>query len=470
MRTLIHNATIINEGVSFTGSLLIDSENISEIFRFSEKQSEKSVKNSCKYDHLIDATSLLLIPGAIDDQVHFREPGATQKGDIHSESAAAALGGVTSFMDMPNNTPPACTLPLLEKKYDIARGQSYTNYSFYLGADNSNIDQIISVNPSKVCGVKVFMGSSTGNMLVDNPDTLERIFRECPTLIATHCEEESIIQENLQSAISKYGADSIPMMEHPHIRSREACIASTKKAIELAIKYGSRLHILHISTLQELELIRQAHLINPKITAEICVHYLFFNDNDYSRYGTLIKCNPSIKSREDMIALRRAITTDCRKALNSSLSGYIGAIATDHAPHLYEEKMRDYLHSPSGIPTIQHSVRMMFQLVKEEVITPEQVVECMCHAPARTFRIKNRGYIRKGYRADIVLINPSASPDKKRVSKENIAYKCGWSPLEGMDLDFNIEHTFINGIHIVDNGTLTGRMGGERLEFDNNNS
>lgn len=440
---LIKNGKIINEGISFIGSVLIKGERISGIYRTGEQ-----LPNA---DYTIDAEGLILMPGVIDDQVHFREPGNTHKGNIESESAAAVLGGVTSYMDMPNNTPPATTIESIENKNRIAEESSYANYSFYLGATNDNIEQIIKANPAETCGVKVFMGSSTGNMLVDSNSALNDLFSKSRLLIATHCENEPIIRDNLAKARSEYGDYNIPFEAHPLIRSREACIESTKNAIELAIRYKSRLHILHISTKEEIELIRQAQIKNPGITGEVCVHYMLFDSSDYKKYGSKIKCNPAIKEYSDKEAIIKAVK-----------EGIIKVVATDHAPHALEEKSGNYLNSPSGLPLVQHSLQIMWNLHKEGKFTAEEVVDRMCHSPALNFRVSERGFIRKGYYADIVLLNPDKE-DKNSV--ENPAYRCGWSPLNDIKLQSTIVHTFVNGIHVVRDGELTGVKAGIKLKF-----
>ncbi len=453
MITLIKNATIINEGLSFQGSLLINGERI-ETLLSTDKEDYNSLLLSLEKvaDKVINADGMFLIPGVIDDQVHFREPGSEYKATIESESAAAVLGGVTSFMDMPNNTPPTCTLDLLEKKFNIASQHSYANYSFYLGANNNNLEEIKIVDPQRVCGVKVFMGSSTGNMLVDSEEALSAIFREAPCLVATHCEEEEIIRRNIAVAKEKFACSEggeIPIKEHPVIRSREACITSSRKALALAQELGTRLHILHISTSEEIEMLRNN--TNPKITGEVCVHYLVFNDSDYEGLGTKIKCNPAIKEKHDMLSIREGVR-----------DGVIAALATDHAPHLLSEKEQDYLHSPSGLPLVQHSLQIMLMLVEEGVFSIEQVVKMMCHSPADCFGVSERGYLREGYFADIVLLKK----EQQRVSKENIAYKCRWSPFEGRTFPHTILHTFVSGVEVVNNGKLTGAKGGKRLFFE----
>ncbi len=451
MGTLIKNATIINEGLSFKGSLLITGENISKILDAADADYTVKVDAIEKMsDHLdiIDASDMILLPGVIDDQVHFREPGATHKGDIASESAAAALGGVTSYMDMPNNNPPCCTIDALEEKYAIAAQCSPNNYSFYLGASNENIDEVLKLDPKTNCGVKLFMGSSTGNMLVDKQETLNAIFKGSPTLIATHCEDEATIREALAAAKEKYG-EEIPIAEHPNIRTREACIKSTAKALDLAVKSGAKLHVLHVSTADEVEMILQAQKENPNITFELCVHYLWFCDEDYAKYGTHIKCNPAIKRRSDLEALRNVVA-----------KGLPGAVATDHAPHLLTEKEGNYTKAPSGLPTVQHSLRMMLQLSKEGVFPIEMVPQMLSHAPAETFAISGRGFIREGYFADLVLVKGEKDMDARP------AYKCGWTPIDEKSLDFGVVHTLVNGKFIVRDYKLTGIKNGKRLTFD----
>lgn len=442
---LLKNATIINEGSVFRGSLLINNSRIEQIL-VGEYVKEKEHLN---YEEL-DCRKFLLFPGIIDDQVHFREPGATHKGDIESESRAAILGGVTSFMDMPNNNPLTTSIELLEHKYDLAKEKSYANYSFYLGASNENINQLEHIDKKNVCGIKVFMGSSTGNMLVDNINSLEKIFK-IDTLIATHCEDEEIIRENLAKYKSFYG-NNIPFKEHPNIRSREACIKSTTLAIDLALKYNTRLHILHISTKEEIELIKQAQSLNPKITAETCVHYLDLNSDKYDTLGSKMKCNPSIKDEQD----RKAI-------INAVKEGVISVIATDHAPHTNEEKSKDYLNSPSGLPLIQHSFQIMYDLYKNGEIEIATISERMSHSPANVYRIKERGFIREGYFADLFLVDINL-PDS--VSTISPAYKCGWSPYKGREFECSIIHTFVNGIQVVKDRKITENNSSMRLEFE----
>lgn len=442
---LIHRATIINEGCSFIGSVLIDNNVISEIFR-TEDVPEAILNGST----VIDAKDLWLIPGVIDDQVHFREPGLTHKGDIASESRAAIAGGVTSFMEMPNTKPPTTTLDLLEQKFEIAANSSFANYSFYLGATNENIAELKKANPKEIAGVKVFMGSSTGNMLVDDKMVLQAIFSEVDMLIATHCEKEEIIRANLAKYKAEFGED-IPIQYHPLIRSAEACYRSSAEAVELADKYQSKLHILHLSTEKEISLFDIKPLAEKRITGEVCVHHLWFSDEDYSKYGARIKWNPAVKTRQDRGALMQGL-----------LKGKLDVIATDHAPHLLEEKQGGALKAASGGPLVQHSLQMMLELVKKGKISKEQVVNKMCHAPATLYQVHNRGFIRKGYFADLVLINPN-KPYK--ITQENILYKCKWSPLEGETMSTSIEKTFLNGKIAFENGVVNS-IRGERLKFD----
>ncbi len=441
---LIHKATIINEGISFVGSVLIENDRISEIYK-DEIPSE--ILNRAT---IIDAKDKWLLPGAIDDQVHFREPGLTHKGDISSESRAAIAGGVTSFMEMPNTKPQTTTIDLLEQKFELGAEKAYANYSFYMGATNDNIAELKKVNPKEVCGVKVFMGSSTGNMLVDDKKVLQSIFAEIDMLIATHCEKEEIIRENIAKYKAEFG-ENVPIQYHPLIRSTEACYRSSAEAVELADKYQTRLHILHLSTEKEISLFDIKPLSEKKITGEVCVHHLWFSDEDYSKYGTRIKWNPAVKTKQDRDALMQGLLKD-----------KLDVIATDHAPHLLEEKQGDALKAASGGPLVQHSLQMMLELAKKGKITKEQVVNKMCHAPATMFKIHKRGYIRKDYFADLVLVNPNKP---YTVDQSNILYKCKWSPLEGETLSTTIEKTFLNGKLAFDNGVLND-IKGERLLFD----
>ena len=440
---LIKNATIINEGQKISGSVLIENDLIKQVI--TDNQLPEA-------DQEINAEGLLLLPGAIDDQVHFREPGLTHKANIESESRAAVAGGITSFMEMPNTKPQATTHEILEEKYKVAAGTSPANYSFYLGATNDNIDEILKTDPKKICGVKVFMGSSTGNMLVDNEDILGRIFAECPTIITTHCEDEGTIQENTTIYKNKFGED-MPFKYHPVIRSAEACYKSSKKASELARKHGARLHILHLSSADELDLLdTDMPLTDKKITGEVCVHHLWFTDDDYDQYGSRIKWNPAVKSEHDRDALRIGLA-------NNKLD----VVATDHAPHTIEEKNNKYFSAPSGGPLVQHALVSMLEMVQQGIFSYELVVEKMCHNPAILFEIEKRGFIREGYKADLVLVDPKASWE---VKPENILYKCGWSPFEGTTFSHKVMHTLVNGQLAYTNGKVDTDVKGERLSFD----
>jgi len=450
MSVLIKNAVIVNEGLSFKGSLFIHNEQIVAVVKNGEAIPD--IVGSIDQYEIIEADGYYLFPGIIDDQVHFREPGSTHKGDIASESRAAILGGVTSFMDMPNNNPPSITNVSLENKFDIAAANSFCNYSFYLGASNSNIDEIVNCNKSKICGIKVFMGSSTGNMLVDDQNALEKIFSSSGKLIATHCEEEKIIKTNLEKAKSQYG-ENIPFEMHPVIRSREACIASTKKAIDLALKYNSKLHVLHISTKEEVDMIKNAAEKNPQITGETCVHYLVLDSSFYTSLGSKMKCNPAIKELDDQKAIIDAVK-----------NGVIKVIATDHAPHTKDEKNQGYLAAPSGLPLVQHSFQIMWSLVEKGVFDMTDIAKTMSHAPADVYGIDKRGYIRPGYYADFFIVDPTK---KDLHSTTNPAYKCGWSPFEGTIFNCSIIHTFVNGTQVVKNSLITGSKNSKELKFKN---
>jgi len=440
-KQLIKNATIINEGVQFEGDLLIKGDRI-------EKIAENISDNTAE---IIDATGCFLIPGVIDDQVHFREPGLTHKADIYSESKAAAAGGITTFMEMPNTVPQALTQSLLQDKYDIAEKNAFTNYSFFMGASNDNIDEVLKTNPKNVAGIKVFMGSSTGNMLVDNEKTLENIFTNSPMLVATHCEDEATIRKNTEIFKQKYG-ENVPISSHPKIRSAEACYISSSMAVSLAKKLDTRLHILHISTEKELELFDNTiPLSEKKITAEVCVHHLYFDETMYDEKGTYIKWNPAVKSESDKNALWKGLLDD-----------KLDIIATDHAPHTIEEKNNSYFKAPSGGPLVQHALPLMFDMATEGKISYEKVVEKMCHAPAECFQLKERGYLREGYFADIVLVKKS----DWTVSKENILYKCNWSPFEGRNFTHKINKTFVNGQLVYNNGEIIKESAGKRVEFN----
>lgn len=437
---LIKNAIIVNEGKQTEGDVLIKDgriEKIGGVLEAPERAEE------------IKADGLYLMPGVIDDQVHFREPGYTHKASIATESKAAVAGGTTSFMEMPNTRPPALTQKLLEEKYNLGFYRSHANYSFFMGVSNDNIDEVLRTNEKKndVCGIKIFMGSSTGNMLVDNLMTLNKIFSESELLIATHCEDEHVIAANKE----KY-KDANNVSFHPLIRDVEACYNSSLMAVQLANKYNTRLHILHISTSKELGLFTNMFPLEQKrITSEVCVHHLHFTAYDYEKYGTQIQCNPAIKPAENKKALWEALLDD-----------RLDVIATDHAPHTWEEKQKPYPQSPSGVPLVQHSLLLMLKYVKEGAISLERVVEKMCHAPAKCFQVENRGYIREGYFADLVLVDMNG---QTQVTKENILYKCGWSPFEGETFPASIKYTLVNGKVAYSDGKVNEAIRGQRLTF-----
>lgn len=441
--TLIKNTTIVNEGKVFRANVLIENDIITKI-------SESEINT--KADKIIDATGLYLFPGCIDDQVHFREPGLLHKGEIYTEAKAAVAGGVTSYMEMPNTIPNVFTQKLLEEKYERAKEVSLANYSFFMGASNDNIDEVLKTNPKNVCGIKVFMGSSTGNMLVDKRETLEALFSKCKLLIATHCEDEDIIKSNMAIYKEKYG-ENVPMECHPLIRSEEACYKSSALAVELAKKHNTRLHILHISTAKELTLFdNKTPLKQKRITAEACIHHLWFSDEDYKTKGAFIKWNPAVKTSVDRDAILQGV-----------LENKIDVIATDHAPHTLEEKKQTYFKAPSGGPLIQHSLIAMLEFYHKGKITLEKIAEKMAHAVADCFQIEKRGYIREGYFADLVLVDLKAS---WIVNESNILYKCGWSPFEGLTFHSKITHTFVNGNLVYDNGKFDERKKGQRLLFE----
>jgi dihydroorotase len=443
MKILIKNAKIVNENQIIESDLLIENDLIS---RIGKNISEEDV------DKIIDASGKYLLPGIIDDQVHFREPGLTHKGDIESESRAAIGGGVTSFIEQPNTVPNAVTQELLEEKYKIAAEKSLANYSFMMGGTNDNLEEVLKTNPRNVAGIKLFLGSSTGNMLVDNPETLENIFSKTKMLIAVHCEDEATIRANTEKYRKEFG-DDIPMKYHHLIRSEEACYISSSKAVELAEKTGARLHVFHVSTAKETELFRNdIPLKDKKITAEVCVHHLTFTDVDYETKGTLIKWNPAVKTQKDKDGLWKALLDD-----------RIDVIATDHAPHTWEEKQNVYTKAPSGGPLVQHSLVLMIENFKNGKITLEKIVEKMCHNPAILFQIEKRGFIREGYKADVVLVDLN---DNSTVTKDNILYKCGWSPFEGSVFHSKITHTFVNGNLVYENGKVADEKFGERLLFE----
>ncbi len=443
MKIIIKNANIVNEGKIIKGNVLIQDNMIEEI-------SQNEISTNA--DKIIDATNKYLFPGCIDDQVHFREPGLTHKGEIYTEAKAAVAGGITTYMEMPNTVPNVFTQELLEDKYKRASEVSLANYSFFMGASNDNIDEVLKTNPKNVCGLKIFMGSSTGNMLVDNKQTLENLFSKCKMLIATHCEDEATVRNNMQVYKEKYGED-VPLACHPEIRSEEACYKSSSMAVELAKKYNTRLHILHISTAKELELFDNTKPLKEKrITAEACIHHLWFSDKDYSTKGNFIKWNPAVKKSSDRDAIFQAV-----------LDNKIDVIATDHAPHTLEEKNQTYFKAPSGGPLVQHSLNAMLEFYKQGKISLERIAEKMAHAVADCFQIEKRGYIRKGYFADLVLVDIN---DSYKVEKSNILYKCGWSPFEGTTFHSKITHTFVSGNLVYENGVFDESKKGERITFE----
>ena len=446
MKTLIKDATIINEGLNFKGSVLIDGEKIEKVYPTVVPADFDLTKVE-----VIDASGLFLIPGAIDDQVHFREPGLTHKGEVATESRAAVAGGITTYMEMPNTNPQTTTQEALQKKYDRAAEVSAANYSFYMGTTNDNLDEVLKTDPKNVCGIKIFMGSSTGNMLVDDENTLSEIFKNAPTLIATHCEDEATIQKNTEIARARYG-ENVPISRHAHIRSDEACYISSSKAVNLASKFDTRLHVLHLTSAKEMGLFQPGKVSDKNITAEVCVHHLWFDERDYIKYGTRIKWNPSVKCQKDKEALWEAL-----------LSDKIDVIATDHAPHTLEEKNNTYFKAPSGGPLVQHSLVAMLEMAKKGFISIEKVIQKMCHAPADLFRIEKRGYIREGYFADLVLVDPNNS---WVVSPENILYKCGWSPFEGTEFSNKVHSTFVNGKLVYKNDKITEGIIGSRAQFN----
>ncbi len=441
---LIKNVHIVNEGTIFNGDILIEGEYIKEI---SESISAKSSNV-----HVIDAEGKYLLPGAIDDQVHFREPGLTQKATIETESKAAIAGGITSFIEMPNTNPQTTTIENLEEKFEIAAKTSAANYSFMFGGTNDNLDEILKVDPKTVAGLKLFLGSSTGNMLVDDEKVLENIFKNTKLLISVHCEDEATIKKNFEAHFEKFG-DAIPIKYHPIIRSEEACYLSSSKAIKLAQKTGARLHVFHLSTGKETKLFsNKMPLKDKKITAEVCIHHLWFSDKDYETKGTLIKWNPAVKTEEDRLQLWEALLDD-----------RIDVIATDHAPHTLEEKKNLYTSAPSGGPLVQHAIPAMLEMYHKGKISIEKIVEKMCHNPAILFAVENRGFIKEGYFADLVLVDLN---NPWTVTKENILYKCGWSPFEGTTFKSRITHTFVNGSLVYQNSKFNDIKAAKRLTFN----
>ena len=439
---LIKNATIVNEGASFLSDILIENGII------------KKISDSIALDSIpvIDAEGKHLIPGLIDDQVHFREPGLTHKATIGTESRAAVAGGVTTFIEMPNTVPQATTQKLLQDKFDIAEKTSFVNYSFMFGGTNDNLEELLQTDPKTVAGIKLFLGSSTGNMLVDNLDVLEKIFSSTQLIISVHCEDEATIKKNTAHYKALYG-ENIPIELHPVIRSEEACYLSSSKAIALAKKTGARLHVFHLSTAKETALFRNDIPLEEKqITAEVCVHHLWFSDEDYKEKGTHIKWNPAVKTAEDRQGLWDALLDD-----------RIDIIASDHAPHTLEEKSNSYLSAPSGGPLVQHTLLALLEKVKEQVFSIEKLVEKACHNPAKIFQIEKRGFIREGYFADLVLVDMNAA---QTVCKENILYKCGWSPFEGITFSSSVTHTFVNGVLIYNQGVFNTSTKGKRITFN----
>ncbi len=441
---LIKGGQIINEGKIYAADILVKQGRIERI--------DSAIQHPSAIE--IDATGKFIMPGIIDDQVHFREPGLTHKATIGSEAKAAVAGGTTSFMEMPNTKPAALTQKLLQDKYDIAANSSYANYSFFMGASNENIEDVLQTDASKVCGVKVFMGSSTGNMLVDNETTLRNLFSKVPMLIAAHCEDEQTVRNNTALYKERFG-ENIPMSCHPEIRNVEACYKSSSLGVELAKEYGTRFHILHISTADELALFEnETPLAEKKITNEVCVHHLHFSKDDYAEKGSLIKCNPAIKEAHHKEALLKALLDDT-----------LDIIATDHAPHTWEEKSNSYLKAPSGLPLVQHSLNIMLEFYHEGKISLEKIVEKMCHAPAICFKVEERGFLREGYFADIAILDLN---ENWTISKENILYKCGWSPIEGKNLSGKVSHTFVSGFLAYENGKFSAFNAGQRLTFKHN--
>ena len=439
---LIKNATIVNEGSSFVGDVLIENGVIKKV--------DSSITTSSMT--VIDASGKYLIPGLIDDQVHFREPGLTHKATIGSESRAAVAGGITTFIEMPNTVPQATNQQLLQDKFNIAEKTSYANYSFMFGGTNDNLEELLKTDPKTVAGIKLFLGSSTGNMLVDNLEVLEKIFSSTKLIISVHCEDEETIKKNTADHKAQYG-EHIPIELHPVIRSEEACYLSSSRAIALAKKTGARLHVFHLSTAKETALFRNDIPLEEKqITSEVCVHHLWFSDQDYKEKGTHIKWNPAVKTAADREGLWTALLDD-----------RLDIIATDHAPHTLEEKSNSYLKAPSGGPLVQHALLALLEKVSEKVISIEKVVEKACHNPAIIFQIENRGFIKEGYYADLVLIDPKAP---QTVCKENILYKCGWSPFEGTTFSSSVTHTFVNGVLMYHEGTFNDDVKGKRITFN----
>jgi dihydroorotase len=440
-KLIIKNTRIVNRGKITEGDVLINGERIEKIGNVIDSPGQE-----------IDGQGMHLIPGIIDDQVHFREPGLTHKADIGSESRAACIGGVTSFMEMPNTKPPALTQELLQDKYDIAARTAFTNYSFFMGASNDNLEEVLKTDPENVCGIKAFMGSSTGNMLVDDPATLEKLFSEVFMLIATHCEDETTIRHNMEVFKKKYG-DKLHARNHPEIRNVEGCYLSSSLAVDLATRFNTRLHILHISTAKEIGLFTNSiPLAEKKITSEACVHHMYFCDEDYERLGNKIKCNPAIKSKLDRAAI-----------FNAMLDDTIDIVATDHAPHTWDEKDKPYIDAPAGLPLVQHALNIMLDFYHKGLISLEHIVKKMCHDPAICFRVKDRGFIDEGAYADLAIVDINKP---LLINKDSLSYKCGWSPLENLTFKGQVKQTIINGKVVYDNGSILGPGYGKRLKFE----
>lgn len=443
MKTLLKGAKIFNEGISFIADILINNQRIEKI---------ESNISATPDTQVVNLDGKWILPGCIDDQVHFREPGLTHKANIATESKAAVAGGITTFMEMPNTVPNTLTQELLEDKYTIAQHTSAANYSFFMGASNDNLDEVLKTNEKNVCGVKIFMGSSTGNMLVDNETTLTNLFSQVPLLIATHCEDEATVRANGSLYKEKYG-EEIPIEAHPLIRSEEACYLSSSMAVKLAKKYNTRLHILHISTAKEVALFDNTLPLEKKrITAEACVHHLWFSDEDYAKKGNFIKWNPAVKTTNDRDGIWKGL-----------LDNHIDIVATDHAPHTLEEKSKSYNQAPSGGPLVQHALLAMLEKAKEGIISVERVVEKMAHAPATCFQLAERGFIREGYFADLVVVDPS---ETITVDKSNVLYKCGWSPFEGVTFSHKIAGTYVNGTLVYDGKEIVSDQKGMRVLFN----
>ena len=441
-KTLIRDGIVVNNGFKSQKDILIEGDIIIKV--------ESNITPEPEME-IIESKGLFVLPGLIDDQVHFREPGLTHKGNIRSESISAIAGGITSYIEMPNTIPQTTSKKELDNKFKIASKNSAANYSFLFGGTNDNIDEILKLDKNQVAGIKLFLGSSTGNMLVDNPDTLKKIFSSTDLLIAVHCEDEETIKNNLEKYLLEFGED-IPVSKHPSIRSEDACYISSSKAISLAKETGARLHVFHLSTGKETKLFSNAELINKKITSEVCIHHLWFSDKDYKKKGAFIKWNPAIKSKSDQNELWKALNDD-----------RIDIIASDHAPHTISEKNNSYLNSPSGGPLVQHSLLSLLTAVKKGKISIEKLVQKACHNPAILFEISKRGFIKEGYFADLVIINLDA---KTKVTKESLLYKCGWSPFEGITFDAKIEKTLVNGIKVYENGKILKTDAGRQLTFN----